>query len=333
MIVLAGDVGGTKTLLQLYDTDKNREIGSSCFESHRYTDFEPLLQDFFASLGENARRLVESVCIAVAGPVQKVRKGRAAKVTNLPWSLNSIELSAFFKGAPVYLLNDFVAVCYGIDELSAKDFLVLQQGESSHNANHKAVIGAGTGLGMAQIDWCGKHEVIFPAEGGHADFAPGSEYQAELLMYLWQKEGRVTLETVCSGRGLLNIYDFVCKVEPEKENPALRGEIENGGPAVITYFANRYHDVLAEKSLTLFVEIYGAIAGNFALTTLPFGGVYIAGGIAPKIVDWISRDTFIQAFNNKNKMSSLLAKIPVKLILNDKVGLLGSKKFSVLPDK
>lgn len=340
MIVLAGDIGGTKTLLQVYDVVQGWEINTQSFESSRYATFDALLSTFLNSLNGHVRNSIESVCIAVAGPVYDDVKGQTAQVTNLSWNLNSIDLSKFFNGAPVYLVNDFVAVCHGVDLLAEKDVFVLQQGKSSPNA-HQAVIGAGTGLGMGQIvSYESKHHIL-PAEGGHADFAPGSLIQAQLLNYLLQKGERVSIESVCSGKGLFNIYCFIRDLEPEKESLELREEIKNSDPAAaITRFAKEHQDILAEKSLRLFVEVYGAVAGNFALTTLPFGGLYIAGGIAPKIIDWMRQGVFIQVFNNKSKMAGLLANIPVKLVLNAHVGLLGAlfiggnvKAFSALADK
>ncbi|MCF6236530.1 MAG: glucokinase [Gammaproteobacteria bacterium] len=324
MIVLAGDIGGTKTLLQIYDAAQGQEINTQNFESSCYATFDVLLATFLKSLDCGVRESIKSVCFAVAGPVYDGVKGQVAQVTNLPWNLNSIDLSQFFNGASVCLVNDFVAVCHGVALLEEKDIFVLQPGKSLPGA-HQAVIGAGTGLGMGQIVSYENRDCILPAEGGHADFAPGSLIQSELLNYLLHKGGRVSIESVCSGRGLLNIYCFIRDLEPEKESAELREKIKNSDPAAaITYFAKEYQDILAEKSLKLFVEVYGAVAGNFALTILPLGGLYIAGGIAPKIIDWMRQDIFMQAFNNKNKMTGLLENIPVRLVLNTHVGLLGA---------
>ena len=324
MIVLAGDIGGTKTLLQVYDVTQGQEIYTQNFESSRYATFDALLETFLESLDGGVRESVKSVCFAVAGPVYDGVKGQTAQVTNLPWNLNSIDLSSLFNGVPVCLVNDFVAICHGVALLIEKDLFVLQPGKPRPDA-HQAVIGAGTGLGMGQIVSYENRHCILPAEGGHADFAPGSLIQAELLNYLLHKGGRVSIESVCSGGGLFNIYCFIRDREPEKESSELREKITNSDPAAaITHFAKKYQDILAKKSLKLFVEVYGAVAGNFALTTLPFGGLYIAGGIAPKIINGIHQDIFIQAFNNKNKMTGLLENIPVRLVLNTHVGLRGA---------
>ncbi len=325
MTVLAGDIGGTKTLLQVYDAAQGQAIYTQNFESSRYATFDVLLATFLESLEDGVRESVKSVCFAVAGPVYDGVNGQTAQVTNLPWNLNSIDLSRFFNGVPVCLVNDFVAICHGVALLMEKDLLILQPGKPGPDA-HQAVIGAGTGLGMGQIVSYENRHCILPAEGGHADFAPGSLIQVELLNYLLHKSGRVSIESVCSGKGLFNIYCFIRDLEPEKESTELREKIKNSDDpaAAITHFAKEYQDILAEKSLKLFVEVYGAVAGNFALTTLPFGGLYIAGGIAPKIIDGIRQNIFIQAFNDKNKMTGLLENIPVRLVLNTHAGLRGA---------
>ncbi len=324
MVVLAGDIGGTKTLLQVYDSAQGQEINTLSFESSRYATFDALLATFLESLSGSVRESIGSVCIAVAGPVYDGVDGQTARVTNLLWNLDSIALSQIFNGAPVRLINDFVAVCHGIGCLAEKDLFVLQQGKAVVHG-HQAVIGAGTGLGMGQIVSHENRYQILPAEGGHADFAPGSLLQVELLNYLLQKGERVSIESVCSGRGLFNIYSFIRDLEPDKESADLREKMKSNNPAaMITCFAKKHRDILAEKSLKLFVEVYGAVAGNYALTTLPYGGLYIAGGIAPKIIEWMRQNIFMQAFNNKNKMTGLLENIPVKLILNSHVGLLGA---------
>ncbi len=327
MLVLAGDIGGTKTLLQVVDVyqGQNNVLAERSFESARYATFDEVLALFLELLNTNTRQSIQSVCIAVAGPVYESVKGQTAQVTNLPWILKSIELSSVFNNVPVSLVNDFVAVCHGIKSLKENDIRVLQEGKPHSLKAHQVVLGAGTGLGMGQIVSYGDEYCILPSEGGHADFAPGSLIQVELLNYLLKNGEKVSIESVCSGVGLFNIYCFIRDLEPEKESLELSEMIKNSDPAAaITFFAKEHKDILAEKSLKLFVEIYGAIAGNFAITTLPFGGVYLAGGIAPKIADWICSGEFIQAFNNKNKMASLLVNIPVRLILNSHVGLSGA---------
>lgn len=313
MKVLAGDIGGTKTLLQIAETDGRsyRSLVERRYESDRYSEFQTLLDEFLGDVGGAAVDLAAG-CLGVAGPVE----GDRAKVTNLPWKINRRELGLKVE---VALINDFQAVGCGIEGLAAHDFVTLQAGEQRIHGI-RALIGAGTGLGQAIMAWDGEHYRVLPTEGGHVDFAPTDVIQDELLQFLRAELGRVSYESVVSGPGLARIYRFLHARERSGGGHLGRGD----DPAVISTAALADSDPIAARALELFIRIYGAQAGNFALSTLATGGVYIAGGIAPKIIDRLRKPDFLQAFRAKAPMTHLLEKMPVQVIMNAEVGLIGA---------
>ncbi|NOY61597.1 MAG: glucokinase [Gammaproteobacteria bacterium] len=330
--LLIGDIGGTKTLLKIIEINEQgqRTVRQQRYESAAYEDFQSLVSSFLragrAKSAGSDNETVEAACIAVAGPVQKSGDQQQARVTNLPWRLESEALQCALQIPVVRLINDFEAVGYGIAALTTQDLLTLQAGQVREHAP-RAVIGAGTGLGMAQLVWCAERYQMLPSEGGHAHFAPVNKLQLALADYLQQRIGEVSVESVLSGPGLVRIYEFLCDHHARKgglqESPAVRDAMLRGDKgAAITAAAE--HNYLANQALQLFVEIYGSHAGNLALTTLPFGGLYIAGGIAPKIKAWLDDGRFMSAFCSKSKMGGLLEQIPVHVVLNADVGLLGA---------
>jgi glucokinase len=317
--VLAGDIGGTKTLLTVaqvsgntIDSDNIDIVAEHRFDSQAYASFDDVLNEFFRQTWHKNAGAIHCACIGVAGPV----KGHLAKVTNLPWKLDSEALTRQFDIGQLRLINDFQAVGYGIEILGTEDFCQLQAGEPQQHGV-RAVIGAGTGLGHGILIWQQDRYEVFSSEAGHTSFAPTDPLQIELLQY-WQNQfDNVSFEMVCSGPGLENIYRFLA------EQNALSGS-KGLSAAEITGLAFDQKEPLAQQALQLFIKIYGAQAGNLALTCLATGGVYVAGGIAPKILPALQQGEFINAFNNKSKMHDLLKNMPVSVVTNPKVGLLGT---------
>ncbi|NOX93277.1 MAG: glucokinase [Gammaproteobacteria bacterium] len=344
MIILAGDIGGTKTWLQIADYSpaplaKNssaKDNFSVLFErryvSAEYAHFDVLLQEFLQTAQQEGFPPVEQGCIGVAGPVAKSLTGNdIANVTNLPWQLDAQQLAAQHQLHHLYLINDFQAVAFGLEMLAADETVLLQKGDvpTGGTTAPKVVIGAGTGLGQALLVWHGEtndgHYEVIPSEGGHGDFAPGSDEQRKLLSFLVKQQARVSVEDVLSGRGLVNIYRYLADKYPADVNETLNAAMANGDAAAAVGEAGlSAADSLASRALDLFVAIYATQAGNLALTCMATGGVYIAGGIAAKIQDCFTRETFLAAFQDKGPMQPMMKTIPVKLVLNPQVGLKGA---------
>ncbi|MCI0506785.1 MAG: glucokinase [Gammaproteobacteria bacterium] len=326
MKILAGDIGGTKTLLQLAHYSDNRfsVLAETRFESRSFDTFEAVLETF---LSQNAleRDNIGSACIAVAGPVEQ----QQAKVTNLPWRLDASHLAGVFFIPRVVLVNDFQAIGYGIEQLTDSDVVTLQAGNAvTHGV--RAVIGAGTGVGHAIMAWCNNHYQVLSSEAGHSSFAPVNALQRELLAYLETRFDVVSVERVLSGPGIENIFRFFCGREPGVLTRELaQATQQHDIAAAVVKAALAKQDPLAVKTLEMFIEVYGAAAGNLALYALARGGIYIAGGIAPRIVDRLTQRPFIAAFNNKSNMQPLLSNIPVKVVMNPQVGLLGAAVYAV----
>ena len=327
-LLLAGDIGGTKTILRLVESSETlglKTLYEESFRSGDFPDLVPMVQKFLTTANS---RTPEKACFAIAGPVVK----NTAKLTNLTWFLDK-EL-----GIPsVSLINDFAAVGYGIFGLTKQDLLTLQVGKYQPAAP-MAVIGAGTGLGQGFLIRQDNQYQVFPSEGGHADFAPRNELEFQLLKYLVDKHDiqRVSVERVVSGLGITSIYQFLRdrQIAPESpeiaqavrtwEQEAQKAEKTVDPGAFIGSAALQKSDRLSEQTMQLFIEVYGAEAGNLALKLLPYGGLYIAGGIAPKILPLMENGSFLLNFTQKGRMGSLLEEIPVHIILNQQVGLIGA---------
>ena len=327
MRVLAGDIGGTKTLLQVsaWEAGRLRAVREQRFDSCSYPSFAALLIEF---LNQEKKANFEAVCLGVAGPVRKTITGQAVKVTNLPWEIESAAIAREFGFSKVRLINDFQAIGFGIELLKQSDLVVLQQGEPVAHGP-RGVIGAGTGLGQSVLVWQEDHYEPIATEGGHANFGPTSELQIELLRYLLKNTGRSSYELVISGHGLTRLYAFL-KERGDFPESSLVGEAmkTDDAAAIITRAALEQNDKLANQAMDLFVEIYGAQAGNLALTAGTTGGVYIAGGIAPKIVSRLTDGRFLRAFRNKGKMSGYVEAIPVSVVMNPDVGLFGAARVA-----
>lgn len=322
MIVLAGDIGGTSTRLAYFDaTGVTIElIVEERFLSRESGSLEEIVGRFASEQGHTAER----ACFGIAGPV---RQGKV-RTPNLPWSVSAEELARILGLAEVQLINDLAANVYGIDLLEPVDFAELNKG-TVDPVGAIAVISAGTGLGETVAYWDGSIHQPLPSEGGHADFAPRNELEAELLLYLRAEHGRVSTERVVSGPGLRNIYRFLHDARHQPEVPAVAEEMRCGDPsAVITRAALAGTSPLCEQVLDQFVSLYGAEAGNVALRSLATGGIYLGGGIAPKIIERLKRPGFMMAFTSKGRLSPLLETIPVRVILNDRAALLGAARWA-----
>ncbi len=321
MLILAGDIGGSKTLLQLKEVDD--VLFERRFDSTAFDTFDALLAAFFEQLAREGLGDVCAACIGVAGPVD----GRLARVTNLPWRLDADALAARFGISHLQLINDFQAVGYGLATLADGDLKVLQVGQARAGAP-RALIGAGTGLGEGVLVWAEDHYAVLPSEGGHVDFAPTDEHQRALLAWLSERQPRVSYEHIVSGPGLETIYRFhAARFAGQVSAPLLAALDRGAGAAAISQAAGQGDD-LAAQVLDMFVKIYGAQAGNLALTCLAAGGVYIAGGIAPRMAERLSSGVFMAAFCDKGKMGELLAQYPVYLVMNPRVGLQGAAEVA-----
>lgn len=320
---VCGDIGGTKTWLQALQSN-NGALQVSYeqeYDSRAYASFSDVLRDFLGKAGmEHAGCNPVAACLAVAGPVVAQR----AKLTNLPWSMDVAAIAAEFSIPSVKLINDFEAVALGIEALSESDLVTLQPGKPQAEGVRVA-LGAGTGMGVAWLTWWGERYQPLPTEAGHMDFAPVNKLQADLLEYLWKKFGHVSVERVLSGPGLTDIFNFL-QASLGAGSGLVKANMDSDGAAQVTDLAlNRKHPIAA-KALDLFVEIYGAYAGNLALAGLSRGGMYVAGGIAPKIIGKLSEGGFMQAFCSKGRYSAMMSEIPVHVVMNQKVGLLGAAR-------
>ncbi len=320
-MILAGDVGGTKVHLALYDfiDGKLKYTREERFPAKEYSGLEEIVREFLAA------DKVTAACFGVPGPV---RNGRL-RLTNLPWTLDSHELSTHLGIEHVFLINDLEANGYGIAELTSEQVFTLSEGDVSQIGN-RALISAGTGLGEGILTWNGRVHIPFPSEGGHADYAPRNEDEIDLLRYLKQKyNGRISFERVVSGMGMTNIYEFLREVRGVEEPGWLAERMANGDPnAVITELALAAKSEICEKTLDMFVSAYGAEAGNLALKVLSVGGLYIGGGIAPRILDKLKDGTFLKAFTDKGRLSQLLINMPVRVILESRAAVLGAAAYA-----
>ncbi|HEY0721742.1 MAG TPA: glucokinase [Gammaproteobacteria bacterium] len=316
MRVLAGDVGGTTTRLQLVDFDspdpRGRVAAEQRFESGRYPSLATLVGEF---LDAHPDEPITAACLAVAGPIEEGDQGQRVQLTNLPWHETSAQLADRLAIPHLLLINDLQAAGSGLDTLDSEELLTLQAA-APRNQAPRLLVGAGTGLGVALLTWQQGRYRPLPSEGGHMDFAPASELQWRLWSALQKQYGHVSWERLVSGPGLLTLYRFLLAEQGQQERA--------DAPAAITRLALNGSDAVAVQALDLFVELYGAFAGNLALATLPRGGVFIVGGIAPKIRDRMARGDFTAAFCAKGRHAPLLATLPLYLVTQSDLGLLGA---------
>jgi len=305
-MILAADIGGTNARLGLFDASDRTLVHSATYPTAEVAGIDELLARFVPR-----STTVSSSCIAVAGPVHR---GRSRPV-NLPWPVEQEVVSRVLRTRAVSVVNDLAANARGVPLLGEGDLLTLNVGEPDpHGA--RAVVSAGTGLGEAGLVRLGGGYVAIPGEGGHADFAPRSDLEVELYRFLAAQLGHVSYERVCSGMGLVNIYRFLAPFMPVPT------------PAQVTAEADRDPHSAAAHALRLFSSIYGARAANVALTFMATGGVYLGGGIAPRLADRLTDGTFMRAFTDKGRMSTLLRAVPVQIVLNDRAALLGAAELA-----
>jgi glucokinase len=320
-MILAGDVGGTKVHLALFDFTNGelKHARDQQYPAKEYAGLEQIVKEFVVT------EKVTSACFGVPGPV---RDGRL-RLTNLPWTLDSRELAANLKIDYVFLINDLQANGYGIAELGPDQIFTLSEGDSRQVGN-RGLISAGTGLGEAFLVWDGRDYVPYPSEGGHADYAPRNQDEIDMLCFLRQKyNGRISFERVVSGQGLTNVYEFLRDGRGLEEPVWLAERMTKEDPnAVITDCALKAKSELCEKALDMFVSAYGAEAGNLALKVLSVGGLYVGGGIAPRILEKLKDGTFMKAFTDKGRLSQLLVNMPVRVILENRTALIGAAAYA-----
>lgn len=321
-MIIAGDIGGTKTLLALFEPGARAPQVEHRYDSHAYADFPSLLGRFLddARAAIGARPKVTRACFGIAGPVV----GEHVKVTNLPWEIDARALERVFDIPRVRLLNDFAAAAHGVEAIGEGDLVTVQAGEPVASAP-RVVLGAGTGLGVAYMVADGDGYRVIAGEGGHAAFAPADDEQVDLWRHVHAGTSRVVLEHVLSGSGLARIYEFLRAARRHPESALVAREIADGdSAAAISRNAIERNDPLASAALDLFVSIYGAAAGDHALNVVARGGVFIAGGIAPKILTRIAAGGFLAAFTAKADFAALARQMPVHVVTNEKLGLIGA---------
>ncbi|UCC56024.1 MAG: glucokinase [Gammaproteobacteria bacterium] len=316
--VLAGDIGGTKTRLALFHKDGTR---LECTGEHEYESREhESLDNIIADFRDRYKEQPAAACFGVAGPVRE----NAVDVTNLPWKISAPELERRFHLDKVALLNDLEATALGIASLPASDFHTLNRGMADPRGN-AAIIAAGTGLGEAGLYHDGSRYRPFATEGGHTDFSPGNDTEIELLHYLLRQYEHVSWERLLSGPGLVQIHAYLCNARQQEIPVWLLEEQQDGDPAAaISSAARNDSDPVCRDAQRLFIRLYGREAGNLALKTMATGGLYLGGGIAPKILDELDAGDFMETFSAKGRMRPLLECIPVKVILNDHAALYGA---------
>ncbi len=320
-MILAGDIGGTKSNLALMEKkgDRFRVVFIYRYPSHEYTRFEDIIDDFLSRgrgfLSASPAGRIAAAGFGFAGPVI----GRAVRVTNLTWGLDADALERQLGTRHVVLLNDLEATGYSLAWLAPEDICTLNEGSAAPQGT-QALIAAGTGLGEAILMWNGSRYIVAPSEGGHADFAPRTEKEIELLRYLKTMYKFVSFELVVSGRGFLTLHEFLNKSvrHPSFDEPGTDPAPE------ITKLGLEGSCPVCVETLDLFVTLYGAEAGNLALKALARGGVFVAGGIAPKILPKIQNGAFFRAFCEKEKFQELLSHFPIHVVLNEEAPLLGA---------
>ena len=330
-MLLAGDIGGTKTILSIQEaTDQLTEpIMQKSYASADYPDLHTLVEKFLQETEQILHQTIsiDKACFAVAGPVQN----NQSTITNLNWTdINGDHLQDILNIPKVAIINDFAGVGYGVLGLSLTnpaDIIALTPHVLPQPQGNIAILGAGTGLGQAFLVWNGTQYEVKSTEGGHSDFAVSDDLSYEFMKYLQKKYGKpvVDVERVVSGPGIEDLYTFLSeKVDPDRviDPPLSAGKIAE--------LASHHSDAIAQQTMEMFVKYYGAEASNLAFKILPYGGIYIAGGIAPKNLTWLTNDqSFIKAFKNKDRVVQELDKMPIYVVINDQVGLIGAMLYAI----
>ncbi len=321
-LLLAADIGGTKSDVAIFDLSQNTDIPPvrrQRYYNKDFSNFNDILTDFLTDS--------EPPLYGCFGVAAVIRQG-TAKLTNLDWTLSENKLRDKFGFKQITLINDLTAICSALPCLAKKDLLLIQQGEAEENGI-RAVIAPGTGLGEGFL--IERESCFYPrgSEGGHCDFAPLNQEQAELLTHLQQSHSAVSYELLCSGKGIPNIFDFLASTGSARDSERFKqiAAAQDRTPPIVEGALTEPPCPLCEKTLSLFLEILGAEAGNLALKSYATGGLFIGGGILPRIADRISFDSFLKNFRKKEKMESLMASIPVHLIMIQDAALLGTASY------
>jgi glucokinase len=325
MMILAGDIGATHSRVAAFRPEGNKFplVVEKIYDSQDYSGLADIAGNFIRSEGIPA----QTACFAVAGPV---RSGKS-KISNLPWTIDSQELARQLRISNVALINDLEAYAYGIDSLGSSDFVTLHPGSEDAEGN-TAVISASTGLGEAGLLWDGVRQHPFACEGGHADFAPRNDVQIELLKYLLVRFKTVSFERILAGPGIKNVYDFLRDTKREQEPDWLREQMNTAKDpaALISQIALEKKATICQQTMSIFLSVYGAEAGNCALKFMSLGGIFVGGSVAVKNISLMQGPEFLEAFFDKGRMRSLLEDIPVKVVLNDDAGLLGAARYACI---
>jgi glucokinase len=310
--IIAADIGGTKTRLVFARHQQNVEIlYEARYQSSDFDSLDAMLVYFIAAAGQQDCS-INVLSMALPGAVED----DSVRLTNLPWVVSKPELAQRFGTEQIYFMNDFQAAALGVDQVGQDDLVVLNPGMHKKDAT-RAVIGAGTGLGLAWLQGASTHATAWPTEGGHIDYAPVNPQQIELLEFMLQRHAHVSFERLLSGSGLVTLYEFCSRQSTEEVDAAwVQAEADAGNP-------------VAREAMKLFVQIYGSYTGNIALLFKPEGGIYITGGIAGKIIHWMQSDDFITAYLAKGRMEALVKKIPVSVVSDDRVGVIGALSHAV----
>ncbi len=319
-MILAGDIGGTNARLAYFQPQNGhlRLVSERTFPSREHSELGEIVSQFVDDSGTRP----DAACFGIAGPV---RNGRV-ETSNLPWVIEQSLLAKQIHLPATLLINDLEASAWGIGALAAGDLVPLNR-VSGPAVGNQGVIAPGTGLGEAGLFWDGNRHHVFACEGGHADFGPQGDLQIELVRFLQARFGHVSYERILSGPGLVNVYEFLLASGCGKESPEFAAALTQGDPAaVISKAALDGTQVLAQKALDLWVSVYGAEAANLALKVMATGGLFLAGGISPKILSKLTGPLFMRAFLAKGRLQSLMEVIPVQVVTNEKAGLLGAAR-------
>jgi glucokinase len=322
-MILAGDIGGTKSLLAFFSPEKGprHPQNQRSLPSRDYPGPADVLKDYLHGISEP----VEAACFGIPGPIVDDR----SETPNIPWVVDAQQLRRV-TGSEVLLVNDLEATAYGIETLNSDELVALSEGRPNPRSN-AALIAPGTGLGEAILFWDGHKHRPSASEGGHCDFAPRDAREMEFLAYLLKEFDRVSFDRVVSGSGLGRLYNFLRDTRYADEPDWLRGELQQAQDpaAVISFVALEKRADLCVKALDMWVSFLGAEAGNLALKALATAGVYVGGGIPPKILPKLKDGTFLTSFHDKGRLSGLVGHMPVHVILNDKAGLYGAARFAL----
>ncbi|PWT78891.1 MAG: glucokinase [Bacteroidetes bacterium] len=317
--VLAGDIGGTKTNLALFKADVNgiEQVTESSFQSSKFSSFEDMLKEFLAA-HDNIK--LDRICLGVAGPVFQGK----VELTNLSWYIDASALAKLAKTKSVTLINDLEATAFGLAGLSENDIIMIHPGAAEQGGN-LAILAPGTGLGEGGLYWDGKSYFPFPTEGGHSDYSPRTEFDLELYSFLQKRYEVVSWEKVIAGPGIRDIYDFLCEVKKRPRQEWLMRAFENQDPsAVISESGLAESDPTCSEAMQNYVRYLARESSNLVLKLKATGGLFLGGGIPPKITSLLQQNVFYDNFLDCDRMQDLIRKVPVAILLNDKTALIGA---------